>query len=168
MSEIHCHDNQQNFSGHKIAWRDPDGDHAYRGTGTSAPGTRGTVWTPCTICGKKKDHRKHGLPWRTCNYCGSMHPQDLIDRPEPDMMRSVDVGMGPPVDIPNVSWADWKYGYPHKLYIDYGPGLRAKFYSRHLQDHPELIEPFNERFGYLGVIFGLDDNGLWWKRKVVE
>lgn len=165
MSDIHCHDSQRHPA-ITPAWRAPSGEHEYRGSGHSGPDTKGkTIWTPCNVCGKKKDHRKHGTPWRTCNYCGSIHPGDLMERPEPPMMRSVELGMGPPIDVPNVSWADWKYGWPHKLYLDYGEGLRAKFYSRHLQDHPDLIEPFNERFGYLGVIFGLDEGGLWWKRK---
>ncbi len=79
-------------------------------------------------------------------------------------MRTIDLG-GTKIDIPNLSWADWKYGYPHKLYIEFGAGLESKFYSRHLRDHPDLIPAFNERFGFLGVIFGNDD-GLWWRRSI--
>jgi len=105
----------------------------------------------------------HGAPWRTCSWCGSIHPEDLLDRPEPSMMKAIEVGGRHLVDVPNVEWADMKYGWPHKLYLDFGPGLNAKFYSRHLNDHPGLIEPFNERFGYLGVRFGINERGLYYR-----
>jgi hypothetical protein len=148
-------------------WRKPTGTHDYRGVGRTEPGRSRPTWSACDVCGKSQAHRKHGSPWRTCSFCGSIHPEDLLARPEPDMMRSIDIGAGPPVDVPNVTWADWKYGYPHKLYLDYGPGLNAKFYSVHLLDRPDLIEAFNDRFGYLGVIFDSDSKGVSWKRSHV-
>lgn len=157
---IHCHD-EQNTRGFDIYWRRPDGTHAYRGMGTMEGGK--TTWSKCEVCRKRMGNRHHGNPWRTCVYCGSIHPADLLNMQEPSMMRSIDLGSGPPLDIPNVEWADWKYGWPHKLYLDFGPGLNAKFYSRHLMDHIELIQPFNERFGYLGVTFFKDDKGFGWR-----
>jgi hypothetical protein len=40
---------------------------------------------------------------RACNYCGSMHPTDLAD--------ALRAGA-------TLSWADFKYGWPHKAYIE--------------------------------------------------
>ncbi|HEY6925146.1 MAG TPA: hypothetical protein VI653_16845, partial [Steroidobacteraceae bacterium] len=39
-------------------------------------------------------------------YCGSMHPQELA--------AAIRLGA-------TVSWADWKYGWPHKVYVDKAP-----------------------------------------------
>lgn len=44
--------------------------------------------------------------WWTCGYCGSMHPQDLA--------AAIRLGA-------TVSWADFKYGWPHKVYVDRAP-----------------------------------------------
>lgn len=47
------------------------------------------------------DGPRDGEHYRTCSYCGSIHPADLADelvwQPE---------------------WADRKYGWPHKFYVD--------------------------------------------------
>lgn len=57
-----------------------------------------------------------GIPNRTigrlrgCGYCGSMHPVDLA--------AAIREGA-------EVHWADWKYGWPHKLYIDGIPNPHA-------------------------------------------
>lgn len=40
---------------------------------------------------------------RSCGYCGSMHPTDLV--------AALAAGA-------RVHWADFKYGWPHKLYVD--------------------------------------------------
>lgn len=40
---------------------------------------------------------------RRCFYCGSLHPEDLI--------RAIESGA-------KLSGADWKYGWPHKFYVD--------------------------------------------------
>lgn len=122
-------------------WR-PAGklDHDYRGMGTTPPGKSGVRWSPCDVCGKK--YSKHrDRPWRSCSYCGSIHPQDLL-------------GLDPGT-VNRAEWADWKYGYPHKMYVEAGPGRHIKFYSRHLVDFPELVEAFNARFGS-GVEFELE------------
>lgn len=42
----------------------------------------------------------HGEHYRTCSYCGSIHPEDLAA--ESDW---------------RAEWADRKYGWPHKFYI---------------------------------------------------
>jgi len=43
----------------------------------------------------------HGEHFRCCSYCGSIHPDDLAAEPE---WRA--------------KWADRKYGWPHKFYVD--------------------------------------------------
>lgn len=42
--------------------------------------------------------------YRSCNYCGSMHPEDLLD--------AIEAGA-------TITMADWKYGWPHKFYVDF-------------------------------------------------
>jgi hypothetical protein len=60
-----------------VAWRDP-----------KPPATTG--------------RSRHGQ-LRGCDYCGSMHPSDVV--------AAIAAGA-------NGSWADWKYGWPHKAYFD--------------------------------------------------
>ena len=43
-----------------------------------------------------------GEHFRRCNFCGSLHPEDFAVEPQ----------------VARVSWADRKYGYPHKVYVD--------------------------------------------------
>jgi len=67
----------------------------------------------------------HGRPYRACDYCGSIHPEDLYK------------------GLKDQGWtlhgADWKYGWPHKFYVQ-RPGKDGrsehlgKFYNAHLQD----------------------------------
>ena len=45
---------------------------------------------------------RRGNFFRTCNYCGSINPDDLA-----------------PVEGWVPDWADWKYGWPHKAYINH-------------------------------------------------
>jgi hypothetical protein len=47
---------------------------------------------------------------RSCSFCGSMHPTDLV--------AALTVGA-------KASWADFKYGWPHKLYVDGIPNPHA-------------------------------------------
>jgi hypothetical protein len=138
-------------------WIPASGDHAYRGSTRYVEGVADSE--PCYVCGGDRDDPTHGLPWRTCSWCGSIHPQDLHDLPLPELMSTVKLG-DREYDRPNISWADFKYGYPHKLYINYGPGRDAKFYSRHLLEHWQLIPWFNDTLGYLGVTFERTDDGL--------
>lgn len=44
----------------------------------------------------------YGSWWRTCSYCGSMHPEDIASAPET-----------------RFDWADRKYGWPHKAYLHF-------------------------------------------------
>jgi hypothetical protein len=52
----------------------------------------------------------YGSDNRTCDYCGSIHPEDLI--------RLVRSGA-------TVRGSDWKYGWPHKFYVYNIPNLLA-------------------------------------------
>lgn len=45
-----------------------------------------------------------GEPFRRCSYCGSLHPEDFLAAAK----------AGGRVD----RTVDWKYGWPHKVYID--------------------------------------------------
>lgn len=47
--------------------------------------------------------------FRTCGYCGSIHPADLL--------AALSAG------IATLHGADWKYGYPHKFYVEGLPNL---------------------------------------------
>jgi hypothetical protein len=57
--------------------------------------------------------------WRTCDYCGSMHPEDLLAALE----------RGARLEL-----SDMKYGWPHKFYLHGGGIPHAKFYNVHLFD----------------------------------
>jgi hypothetical protein len=48
--------------------------------------------------------------YRTCYYCGSIHPEDLVS--------AVTAGA-------KLGGADWKHGWPHKFYVEGLPNLRA-------------------------------------------
>lgn len=153
-----CHDGAQRFSKSEIAWRAPRNDLEY---------------------GRSE-------PYRTCSYCGSMHPEDLVRLLETD----------PRVKL---GGSDWKYGWPHKFYVDVPnltPGipastgsrsrtvdgvtttepimgtssatLMAKFYSEHLTDagygetQRETLIGLLEKHG--GILFYLDpEKGLTWR-----
>lgn len=80
----------------------------------------------------------HGREILTCSYCGSAHPQVLLEalgavapmrppwmQPAPDESWSRWLGLDP---------ADMTYGWPHKFYLQ-GPGLAGlKFYTLHALD----------------------------------
>ena len=64
--------------------------------------------------------------WRTCSYCGSMHPADLLDA-----LRAGATLHGAP----------WTLGWPHKFYVEgiYNPAggparLSGRWYNEHLLD----------------------------------
>lgn len=59
---------------------------------------------------------------RGCWYCGSMHPKDLA--------AALKAGA-------TISFADWKYGWPHKAYIDKIPNpFEGMMESRSSCSHP--------------------------------
>lgn len=88
---------------------------------------------------------------RTCGYCGSMHPDDIVTALS---ASNADIEM-----------ADMKYGWPHKWYLN-SPAIMApgakKFYTEHLQDasHEALI--IIEKA--MGLHFEFEGTGVRWSR----
>lgn len=159
-----CHDAEPHYLDLPIEWRpaDPMGEQSEDVIG----GHNGT----------------YGYPFRTCSYCGSMHPEDLAYWLQQ-----------PGVEI---NGSDWKYGWPHKFYIEnipnpkvglqvvssarsefngtehivtpgYGPAPAftfAKWYNTHLRDQGydreailHLLELLNNGSG---ITFAWDETGL--------
>lgn len=60
-----------------------------------------TSWRPKG----EKLHPSNDAPmaFRTCSYCGSIHPEDLLE--------ALKAGA-------TLGGADWKYGWPHKFYVE--------------------------------------------------
>lgn len=75
MTEIKCHNGQMFADVHKPVWNPPN-----------------PLREPC------------GTPFKTCSYCGSINPEDLLGYLE--SFQSI-----------TMECADWKYGYPHKFYV---------------------------------------------------
>lgn len=164
MSVITCHRNESQVvrGEHDLRWIDPSGTHFYRGVGRFEDGQE-PQWSPCSRCGEEREHHDHGAPWRLCSLCGSIHPEDLLLQPEPTPMRTIEIADGKTMDVPSIEWADWINGVPMKMYFDFGIGLEAKFHSPHLIDHVELLEQFNEVYGYLGPRFYIKGKTLVWR-----
>lgn len=76
---ITCHDGQPMYSGFTPHWRDAQ---------------------------PIRDDGNPGTPYRTCSYCGSIHPADLV--------KAIEAGA-------TMHGADWKYGWPHKFYMEKVP-----------------------------------------------
>lgn len=78
-----------------------------------------------------------------CSYCGSLslpELEKLMENP-----------------LASISWADWKYKWPSKLYVKCGL-LQSKFYTIHLADYSG--EQFKQHATFLesltGVLFEHD------------
>lgn len=68
----------------------------------------GPKWRPA---GEKLHPSNDDVPsFRTCSYCGSMHPEDLLEA----LKAGAELHM-----------ADMKYGWPHKFYVDGVKNLNA-------------------------------------------
>jgi hypothetical protein len=117
---------------------------------------------------------------RHCQWDGSIHPSDfvrLLQEPYTD-----------------VEVADWKYGWPHKVYLTtpnpnpekqrivsstYDAGgrpnptytwgtyqsLHLKFYTEHLREYELLPEYADLIFSSIGIWFQKDEKGLSWATK---
>lgn len=81
-------------------------------------------------------------PWRTCSYCGSIHPADLLALDERVFFKSSEEflatrpsleQMQADMSIPRLELADMKYGWPHKVYL-HGVDSFGKFYVEHGED----------------------------------
>lgn len=90
---------------------------------------------------------------RTCGFCGSIHPDDLVTA-----LSATNA---------DIELADMKYGWPHKWYIN-SPAIMApgakKFYSVHLQDAtPEALAIIEQAMG-LHYEFTNNGNDVSWTR----
>lgn len=139
MIPIKCHADAPRYSSLEIEWRRPDAL------------TRPDGWK--------------GSTYRSCSYCGCMHPEDLLAA-----LKSGAKAGG----------SDWKYGWPHKFYIsnishdhedaevkigsNNGTPMMGKFgkdngkwYNEHLKDLPDAL--FEELTALL-----FEQTGIQWKR----
>lgn len=101
--EIHCHDGARHSElGGPVRWR-------------PAETSREDGYEP--------------TPFRTCSYCGSIHPEDLI--------AAVEAGA-------RMHGSDWKYGWPHKFYVEKIPnpnkGMKIRVGSRSHMENGERKE----------------------------
>lgn len=80
-------------------------------------------------------------PFRSCSYCGSIHPEDLVNafkdrephttiesnlaslnKDSPTLVedhRAMVIAAAKANRVPKMWGADWKYGWPHKFYVDF-------------------------------------------------
>lgn len=72
-----------------------------------------------SLIGEWKWRTREGDTFRSCPYCGSVHPDDLLEA----LNKGARLG-----------GSDWKYGFPHKFYVYGGPPNMIKFYTLHLLD----------------------------------
>lgn len=124
------------------------------------------------------DRGPYAYPFRTCSFCGSVHPGDALNFLKHGA-RAHD--------------ADWKYGWPHKFYLDgvlnpifgktvaigrsFGPGdppdgkpmmgqapmhVPCKFYSAHLVEMPDdqFAEMARILYTHTGIQFYIGEVGL--------
>jgi hypothetical protein len=89
---------------------------------------------PAAACGWTWRAPRRGEHFRTCSWCGSVHPQDLLATPRGTgscatcgawNWETCLGGQRGPGDLHNfepggwwLSWADWEYGWPHKMYVE--------------------------------------------------
>lgn len=76
------------------------------------------------------------MAFRTCSYCGSIHPEDLVE--------ALKAGA-------TLGGSDWKYGWPHKFYVEKIPnpnvGQPRSFTSTSI-DGPEPTEAERARMSH--------------------
>lgn len=66
------------------------------------------TWRPAGV--RLHPENDHVPAFRTCSYCGSIHPEDLLNA-----LRAGAKAGG----------SDWKYGWPHKFYVEGIPNSQA-------------------------------------------
>lgn len=61
--------------------------------------------------------------FRTCSYCGSIHPEDLV--------KALEAGA-------TLGGSDWKYGWPHKFYVNGMPNPKfGQEYPQYMYGRPK-------------------------------
>lgn len=88
-----------------------------------------------------------GRAYRSCSYCGSIHPEDLLHA-----MRNGSTA----------ERSDFKYGWPHKFYITGGPVGHAKWYNEHFTDmDADAVRALSEELEkHVGIRFERDEHGV--------
>lgn len=113
-------------------------------------------------------------PWKSCSYCGSMHPDYVLE-----VLK----------EGAKLYGADWKYGWPHKFYIEVSnpdpqkvfelgskweagvkvetytgtlSTLRGKWYNEHLLDIGVPSKLFKILEEKSGVRFEIKENQLYY------
>lgn len=85
-------------------------------------------------------------PYVTCSFCASLHPDEFL--------RAAFLGA-------KIGGSDWKYGYPHKFYVDWpNPEPERLYPVSHLS---EGATP--EQFGYTGDYGPGGERGLDWREE---
>ena len=97
----------------------------------------------------KPKYKKRG-EYLYCSYCGSLHPEDAL--------KLLQKGV-------KASGSDWKYGWPHKFYIQAEENGAGKFYSKHLYDaNDQTFKVLTDELATkLGIRFLIDKEGLAYK-----
>lgn len=106
-------------------------------------------WRPATPPNIEAEQYSGSL--RSCQFCGSMHPEDLA--------AAIRAGA-------TVEWADFKYGWPHKVYVYKVPNPHAGMIevrsssSSEVPGYERVAHPrYNKRTGER-----VDDH-VWWVQK---
>jgi len=91
-----------------------------------------------------------GDSFRSCPYCGSVHPDDLVE--------ALKHGA-------SLTGSDWKYGFPHKFYVRGGPPNMIKYYTVHLLDMSnEAFDAFAPILSQQsGITFGRNAQGIYYQ-----
>lgn len=126
---------------------------------------------------RKYDGGTYDQPFRVCSYCGSINPDDLLDLSKTnDLLFEV---------------ADWKYGWPHKIYVEGIPNKVAgktvnigsrtekgktvklkgkaptsahcKFYTKHIVDIRNVDGLTTLIFMKTGIHFEVKEGKLRWR-----
>ncbi len=93
------------------------------------------------------------MPWRSCSYCGCMHPEDLI--------AALKNGG-------ELSGSDWKYGWPHKFYIAVPNPEPEKLFevasANFKPEHGNYVEDLNAKPGTRWIEHGTRPmfHGKWY------
>lgn len=88
---------------HGLVWPDKPTCHGL-GHRTGEP-----LWRPPRSVDEDDPYEQ---TYRSCSYCGCIHPEDLYQ------LLQNEAGV-------NLGGSDWKYGWPHKFYVDGIPNPRV-------------------------------------------
>lgn len=130
----------------------------------------------CHMDKHRWDEPRDAKRYRACSFCGSIHPEELVRILQDDNTKMLTPGehseilkgLGPGLPglrdaLPpiKIEWADFKYGFPHKLYIETnrGESKHGKFYTKH------LVEIEGEAFELLSRLLAEKAYVLFWREE---